>query len=509
MNMDEPVKMTCDRIIILAAGRARRMKESAEGVGDRAIWTQDALNRPKPMIRIGSNGEPMLQFILEQSLRAGFTEVTLVIAPDDPLTASFASQWNREGVGEKMRIRCVVQDQPLGTGHAVRCALEQDPVPTGKAWVLCNGDNLPSRSALARLRGMPTGQALLAYDRNHLGLDPAKTMAFAVLEGDGQRIRRIVEKPTAEEVQALETRGPVRVSMNVFRLDAQVLMPFLSQLQPHPTRGELELPTALQAMMDAGYEMEQLDTAEEVLDLTRLQDVTSVRDGMHLMEPFQLEVCASSPLDVHTAARGGAHRVELCAHWECGGLTSPETDIRAALKAGIPVHALVRPRAGHFAYTHEEKSWMTEQIQAVLDAGASRAVVGGLRSDGTWDAELTARWAEEFGGHRLVVHRALDACMDWQGAAAALRESGIRRLLSSGGKEAAWGGRARIRDWMQAGFEVTVGSGVRPQQRADWLGMGIQSFHASCRERKEHATALFDGVHYPVQREAVEEWFVG
>lgn len=451
----------------------------------------------------------MLQFILEQSLRSGFTEATLVIAPDDALTASFASQWNGDGAGEKMRIRCVVQDQPLGTGHAVRCALEQDPVPAGKTWVLCNGDNLPSRSALARLRGAPTGQALLAYDRNHLGLEPAKTMAFAVLEGDGQRIRRIVEKPTAAEVQSLEARGPVRVSMNIFRLDAQVLLPFLIQLEPHPTRGELELPSALQAMMDAGYPMEQLDTAEEVLDLTRLQDVASVREGMHLMEPFQLEVCASSPLDAHTAAAGGAHRIELCAHWECGGLTSPETDIRAALKAGIPVHALVRPRAGHFAYSDGEKSWMTEQIQAVLDAGASRAVVGGLRPDGTWDTDLTANWAETFGGHRLVIHRALDACTDWKGAAAALQESGIRRLLSSGGEEVAWAGRARIQDWMQAGFDVTVGSGVRPQQREDWLQVGVHSFHASCRKRTEHPTALFDGAHHPVDRAAVEDWFVG
>jgi len=32
---------------------------------------QDALNRPKPMIRVGSDGEPLLQFILEQALRAG------------------------------------------------------------------------------------------------------------------------------------------------------------------------------------------------------------------------------------------------------------------------------------------------------------------------------------------------------------------------------------------------------------------------------------------------------
>lgn len=496
--------MTCNRIIVLAAGRATRMRTSAASA-ERTRYAQDALDRPKPMIRVGPNGEPMLQLILEQALRAGFTEATVVVAPDDAVTPAFLSDWKHLGKG--MRVRTAVQPEPKGTGHAVQCALEGDPVSSGGMWVLANGDNLPTRSALARLRSEGTGPAVLAYDRDTLGLDPAKTMAFAVLEGDGSTVHRITEKPDESVVERLVAGGSVRVSMNYFRLDAEQIKSHLTALKPHPERGEWELPTALQAMMDEGIGLAQINVADPVLDLTRIQDVEGLQQGLHVIEPFQLEVCASSPFDVRTAAAAGAHRVELCAHWECGGLTPPESDIRLACRFGLPVHALIRCRAGHFVYTRDEKEWMTAQIHASLAAGASRVVVGGLLADGTWDSKLVQRWVEEFGPHRIVIHRAFDACTDWQAAAEALANVGVRRLLTSGGEALAWEGRDRIRQLVSEGFDVTVGSGVVPEQRAGWLDMGITQFHASCRETESHPTALFDGETSKVSSSRVLKWF--
>ena len=186
--------MTCNRIIVLAAGRATRMRASAASA-EQSRFAQDALERPKPMIRVGPNGEPMLELILEQSLRAGFTEATVVVAPDDTITPAFLQEW--AGRGHGMCIQTAVQSEPKGTGHAVQCALASDPVAPGSMWVLANGDNLPTRSALSRLRTEGEGPAVLAYDRDALGLDPTKTMAFAVLEGDGATVHRITEKPDA------------------------------------------------------------------------------------------------------------------------------------------------------------------------------------------------------------------------------------------------------------------------------------------------------------------------
>ncbi len=495
--------MTCNRIIVLAAGRAKRMRTSAASA-ESTRFVQDALERPKPMIRVGPNNEPMLQLILEQALRAGFTEATVVIAPNDTITSSFLQEWGCQGRG--MRIRTAVQSEPKGTGHAVQCALESDPVPPGAMWVLANGDNLPTRLALARLRIEGSGPAVLAYDRDALGLDPNKTMAFAVLEGDGSTVHRITEKPDAAIVDRLAESGSVRVSMNYFRLEVDRLKAHLAALEPHPERGELELPTALQAMMDAGVGLTQINVAEEVLDLTRIQDVAWVQAGLHLLEPYQLEVCASSPMDVRTAAAAGAQRVELCAHWECGGLTPTEADIRMASAVGLPVHALIRSRAGHFVYSAEEKELMTAQIKASLAAGAIRVVVGALQADGTWDTPLLGRWVEAFGAHRIVIHRAFDACTDWEGAATSLKALGVRRLLTSGGEPLAWDGRDRIRHLAAEGFDVTVASGVVPEQLADWMDIGITQFHASCREVDDRATALFDGKASKVSPASVRRW---
>lgn len=505
--------MRCDRILILAAGRASRMKRSAEQAAGKSSFSplefgQDALVRPKPMIRIGPEGEPLLQFILEQALRAGFTEATIVLAPDDALTKPFVAHWNGAAGGLKMKVGWAVQSEPKGTAHAVQCALEQDPVGGGKAFVLCNGDNVPTRNSLAKLRCQPQGQAVLAYDSKHLGLAPEKTKAFAILESRNKHLVSIVEKPSQEQVdQHQYAHGCVRVSMNLFRLDGSSLLPFLKSLDPHPLRGELELPSALQLMLQSGGIIEMIEVADAVLDLTRLTDVQQLQRGLTILEPFELEVCATTPEDVRIAMEAGAQRVELCSHWPCGGLTSPESDIRLAASIGIPVHALVRPRAGHFHYSESEKSWMTDQIEASLEAGAVRAVVGGLNAEARLDCDQLESWADRFGAHRLVVHRALDVSAHWKADVEALLGTGISRLLSSGGSEKALDGKDWIKWALEFGFEITVGSGVRPEQLKEWQENGVWSFHASCRREEIRRTRHFDGTVHPVASDEVHRWF--
>ena len=83
----------------------------------------------------------------------------------------------------------------------------------------------------------------------------------------------------------------------------------------------------------------------------------------------------------------------------------------------------------------------------------------------------------------------------------------MRRLLTSGGELRAWDGRDRIRQLVDGGFDVTVGSGAVPEQREGWMALGVTQFHASCREVDEHPTALFDGKSSKVSAAAVRRWF--
>ncbi len=489
--------MNCNRLIVLAAGRATRMKQSASLDGFPDAWKADAAERPKPLVRIGPDGEPFLEFLLLRAERAGFTEATLVIAPEDEHTEAWATAWNATPVGPRLRLRIAVQWAPLGTGDAVREALLQDPIHPGEAAVTCNGDNLPTVAALRRIRTAPFTPSFLAYDRDALGLPPERAQGFAVAHLREGRLQALVEKPDASQVEAARgADGAVRVSMNLFRFDPTSLLPELVALEPHPTRGERELPAAF----DRYFEVRALAEASPVLDFTSLADAQAVHEALAADRVHtEVEVCASTPEDVRQALAGGADRVELCAHWECGGLTPPAADIRRAVTAGLPVHALIRPRAGHFSYTPDEWEWIADQIHDALQAGATRAVVGGLTPEGRLDTMALASLVERFGGHRLVVHRALDASVDWAADAERLRYVGIRRVLTSGGAERAVEGWAGVATLVRAGFDVTVGSGVGPDNAATWTGLKVSAVHASCRGEEPHATRHFDGTTRPVE----------
>jgi copper homeostasis protein len=474
-----------------------------------AVWQLDSENRPKAMIRVGPEGQPFLYFLLEASDLAGFTEMTLVLAPHDAVTPAFVENWNRRPTGLRMRICIVVQSHPEGTGKAVLTAIEQDPIGDGGGFVVCNGDNLPSVQVLSKLRSGVEGQALIGYHADHLGLPSDRAKAFALIQSAQGWLQELIEKPNKSAWELwLKTQPNREVSMNLFRLDPILLLPALKALKPHAERNEFELPMAVQLMMDGDVRLKVLPVKEPILDLTRSMDLKNVaQDLVRKREDWTLEVCASSPEDVRVAAENGAHRVELCAHWECGGLTPVESDIRSAAQEGLPVHALIRPRAGHFTYSEAEWNQMHKQIESSLVAGASRVVVGGLNASGRFEMERVNRWVNEFGGHRLIIHRALDASVEWEQDAQALRSLGVLRVLSSGGEAKAWEGRERIQQLNEWGFDVTVASGVTPSRKLDWLALGIHDFHASCRKEESKSVRYFDGATFPVSPERVKQWF--
>src|SRR5439155_20968294 len=62
--------------------------------------------------------------------------------------------------------------------------------------------------------------------------------------------------------------------------------------------------------------------------------------------PILVEACVDSIEAALAAARGGAHRIELCANLVEGGRT-PSTGTLAVCRArlGIPIFVLIRPRA--------------------------------------------------------------------------------------------------------------------------------------------------------------------
>jgi len=168
--------------------------------------------------------------------------------------------------------------------------------------------------------------------------------------------------------------------------------------------------------------------------------------------PVLCEICVDTVAGVRAAHRAGADRVELAVELDVDGLTPPEALVReAVLAAGpMPVHVLVRPRAGDFVFSAREIEDQLATIDLLRDCGVAGLAWGALRRDGTVDlvAARAVRSAAE--GLSLTFHRAFDHTADLRQGLAQLIELGFDRVLTSGGARRAEEGVDRLADLVEA-----------------------------------------------------------
>ena len=206
-----------------------------------------------------------------------------------------------------------------------------------------------------------------------------------------------------------------------------------------------------------------------------------------------LEVCVDSLESAREAVRGGADRLELCANLIIGGTTPSPYFIREAVKLGVPVNVLIRPRFGDFLFTEDEKKEQLEQIAQLASLGAS-GVVGALTADGGLDAEFLAACREAAKGLHLTLHRAFDVCRDAQEALEQAVSLGFDTILTSGQEAAAPSGAALLGELVKrADGRITImpGSGVNDRNIARlWQETGAQAFHLSAKKTVQSGMAF-------------------
>src|SRR5215470_14806190 len=104
-----------------------------------------------------------------------------------------------------------------------------------------------------------------------------------------------------------------------------------------------------------------------------------------------IEVCVGDVESAIAAEAGGADRVELCDNLAVGGTTPSAGTIAEACRwLSIPVHVLIRPRAGDFVYSERELAVMRHDIEAAKALGAAGVVLGFLTGERTVDRNQTA-----------------------------------------------------------------------------------------------------------------------
>jgi glucose-1-phosphate thymidylyltransferase len=180
--------------------------------------------------------KPVLFYGIEALVRAGVTEIGIVIAPQ---TGDEIREAAGDGSAFGARISYIVQDEPRGLAHAVLTARE---FLAETPFVMYLGDNLlrDGISDLVDAFRNSEPDALILLTRVP---DPSE---FGVVELDGERVVRLVEKPK-DPPSDLALVGVYMFGPAVFAA-AEAIKP--------SWRDELEITDAIQSLIDGGKRVE-------------------------------------------------------------------------------------------------------------------------------------------------------------------------------------------------------------------------------------------------------------
>ncbi|MBP9183465.1 MAG: copper homeostasis protein CutC [Fuscovulum sp.] len=196
-----------------------------------------------------------------------------------------------------------------------------------------------------------------------------------------------------------------------------------------------------------------------------------------------VEVCVDTAAGLAAAVQGGADRIELCSALPLGGLTPSAGFMAQAARCGVPVLAMIRPRAGDFVWSGPEVAQMEADIATARTAGLAGVVLGASLPDGRLDAATLSHLLRVAQGMDCTLHRCFDLVPD---PAAALEQAvtlGFSRVLTSGGALRAEDALPALAALIaQAGNRIAIlpGSGITATNAAHFTAIGARELHASC-----------------------------
>ena len=177
--------------------------------------------------------KPVLFFGIESIVAAGITEIGIIVGDTKDEIKAAVGDGSQFGA----RVTYIEQDAPRGLAHAVRIAEE---FMDGDSFVMYLGDNLIAggiKSLVEEFESLDcNAQILLAQVPN------PQQFGVAELSGDGETIKRLVEKPK-EPKSDLALVGVYMFDNNIFES--------VRRIKPSD-RGELEITDAIQDLIDRG-----------------------------------------------------------------------------------------------------------------------------------------------------------------------------------------------------------------------------------------------------------------
>lgn len=184
--------------------------------------------------------------------------------------------------------------------------------------------------------------------------------------------------------------------------------------------------------------------------------------------------------------KAGADRIELCDNFFEGGTTPSYATVDYLIKnLSIPLHVMIRPRGGDFLYNSSEFEIMKNEVVEMKKLGAHGIVFGILTSSGEIDTDHTQEILELAGSMDQTFHRAFDMCKDHLGSLEKLKQLGVNRVLTSGGKNTAYEGIRLLSKLVEASedqLSVMPGSGINENTVAEIIRTTrATEFHATAK----------------------------
>lgn len=309
--------------VLLAAGQGTRMRPLSD-------------RRPKPMLPVGDR--PLLARTADAAVEAGASRLILVVGYEAEAVRSY---FGDEYAG--VPVSYVVQEEQLGTAHAVRTAvseLHDDP------FVVLNGDDLYDAESLQEIfQQVPS---VGAYEVD----DPRP---YGVFEIDGDRVTAVVEKP--------EDPPSNRINVGAYAFPAEA-REWLDV--PQSDRGEYEITDVLARVIEetdvtacavdrwigVGRPWELLDATEFLLSDLKARLDGEVHPDANVRGPVVIE--AGAQIDAGVVIDGPAY-IESDVTVGPNAYVRPSTVLKAGASVGHSVEVknsilMEGTTVGHLSY---------------------------------------------------------------------------------------------------------------------------------------------------------------
>lgn len=236
-----------NRIVILAAGRGTRM------------------NSDLPKVLVPLNGRIMIKYLLDSVFEAGLdAKPLIVVSPENiDLIKKELTEYNLE---------YVVQDQQLGTGHAVACVQKYLDKATDKVLVLYGDHPFLQSNSMKKF---------LEADNESLIIMPTKLSNYdgwqqnfyhwgRIIRGVNNKVERIVEfKDATDEEKLITEVNPGFMCFNYKWLFANI-----ENLKNNNKSAEYYLTDMVSLAFAAGHEVKTINIeAKEAMGINSLEEL--------------------------------------------------------------------------------------------------------------------------------------------------------------------------------------------------------------------------------------------